>query len=169
MKCKNCPALLNESYEYSEYYCAAGVPEDGKMSTDEGCKYSCRQILKRVEVRDKIRDRQYEGLGEWFSLHLDLEEAMVSALKQALEKYPYGVLEVAVKLQGEMFPVQPETMRDIAFRLLDAFDEKKVAVLKTYCEKCRWKNRRQKCACCQRNSAIKDNYEENDAFITTGC
>ena len=29
------------------------------------------------------------------------------------------------------------------------------------CEKCKWKNRHQKCSCCRRNRYIKDSYQED--------
>ena len=31
------------------------------------------------------------------------------------------------------------------------------------CETCRWKNKKQKCACCRRNRHIKDCYEKEEA------
>lgn len=51
MKCKNCPALKSDGYEYPEYYCAA-YPEDDCVDFDdgsEGCYHPLNAIKKALK------------------------------------------------------------------------------------------------------------------------
>lgn len=56
MKCNRCPALRKTSYEYGEYDCYAGVPEDDMyedVKGDYGCKLHWKTIRKRVNEHDQ--------------------------------------------------------------------------------------------------------------------
>lgn len=51
MKCKNCPALKKEGYEYPEYYCSI-YPEDDCVDFDdgsEGCYHPLNAIKKALQ------------------------------------------------------------------------------------------------------------------------
>ena len=51
MKCKNCPALKKEGYEYPEYYCSI-YPEDDCVDFDdgsEGCYHPLIAIKKALQ------------------------------------------------------------------------------------------------------------------------
>lgn len=56
MKCENCPAFRNTSYEYEEFECYAGVPEDELFEDAKGksgCKLHWKTIQKRMMDHDR--------------------------------------------------------------------------------------------------------------------
>lgn len=54
-KCENCIALRRTSYEYAEYDCYAGVPEDA-MIEDKNGKYGCRMHWKTIRKMVRLHD-----------------------------------------------------------------------------------------------------------------
>ena len=165
MKCDNCPALRVDGYEYPESYCAAGVPGDGKMATDSGCKYPLAVILKRLERRDRMADSQYDGIGDWWKEERELEDAMQTAIQDKLNHH-YGELYLCYRNSDGryyLYAGDGRVSNDIAATVLHTFREKEAAVQKSFCERCKWKSRKQKCTCCRRNRNMKDNYCKEDA------
>lgn len=62
MKCKNCPALKSDGYEYPEYYCAA-YPEDDCVDFDdgsEGCYHPLNAIKNRLKPQAYIYYRAHQ-------------------------------------------------------------------------------------------------------------
>jgi len=163
MKCEKCPGLRVEGYEYPESYCAAGVPENGKMSTDDGCRYTTREIIKRMERRDEMYVRQFDGIGDWYTERNGTETAMRTAIQKSLDEYRYGGLYLCFRnKEGRYYPIcgDGKPTGEFAFYVMDAYTDGEKEVQLSFCQKCRWKNRTQKCACCRRNRSMKDNYEE---------
>ena len=84
-KCENCQYLKKTSYEYGEYECeifggyqgedvwnpitAKYEPtEDGHMFTEEGCKYTRKQLAQMFEEVQNAQNKyyeSYEGYAEW--------------------------------------------------------------------------------------------------------
>lgn len=162
MKCDNCEACRSEGYEYPEYYCAAGVPEDGKMATDGGCKYTAKVIHRRLERNDRARDHQYDGIGEWWAEREGKERAMTTAMQKALDEFRSGQLYLCFRNKdGRYYPLcgDGKATTEFSYIALDDFEDKEKAVQLEFCKKCRWKERTQKCTCCRRNRHMKDNYE----------
>lgn len=163
MKCRNCFALFTEGYEYPEEYCGAGVPEDGKMATEEGCRYSAKEIRKRLEHRERLMTKQYDGIGEWYHEEQLRDMAMNEAVQKMLDAYFAGQLYLCFKdRDGKYYPLRGDGKSCIDFVYLGRceYEAQEAEVQRTFCERCRWKGRKQKCACCRRNRHMKDNYEE---------
>lgn len=164
MKCENCPALRSEGYEYPEEYCAAYVPDGGKMRTEDGCRYSLAKINRRMQRADSLRDRQYDGIGEWYEEQQGLESAMSGAISEAQSDYSGGVLYLCFSspVDGHYYPLcgDGKPTSDLAYDILRRYEEAESDVQRPFCRKCRWRSRPQKCACCRRNRHMKDNYEE---------
>lgn len=59
-KCEQCGFLRSEGYEYPEYYCGAGVAEDDKMATDDGCRYHYKTLKKREKIIDEAWEKAQE-------------------------------------------------------------------------------------------------------------
>lgn len=155
MKCDNCPALRTDGGEYPESYCAAGVPEDSKMCTDGGCRYPLKAIRQRIERRDKMEAHQYDGIEEWYREGREREGAMRRAIEE--EFTAEGVL-LCVKsdIGDKYYPYNGDIAAFIRYRYEEAVDE----IQKTYCDRCRWRDRYQKCTSCRRNTMRRDLFEE---------
>lgn len=163
MKCRNCFALFTEGYEYPEEYCGAGVPKDGKMSTEEGCRYSAKEIRKRLEHRERLISKQYDGCGEWYHEQQLLDAAMNDAVKKGMDDYFAGQLYLCFRdREGKYYPLRGDGVScdGFVYRIRDEYEKQEAEVQRTYCERCRWNGKKQKCACCRRNRHMKDNYCE---------
>lgn len=157
MKCDNCPALYASSYEYPEPECLAGVPEDGKMATDGGCKYSFARIEKRIARRMKMEEHQYDGIIEWYQEQDEKEERYLSKARETF-KYQMRDLEIMHGFQITEFLVD-----DICIRLSWDYMEAEREHNSGYCERCKWKGDGRKCNRCSRAAWHKDNFEEKEA------
>lgn len=163
MKCRNCFALFTEGYEYPEEYCGAGVPEDGKMATEEGCRYSAKEIRKRLEHREKLVASQYDGCGEWYHEEQLRDRAMHDAVQKGLNDYFAGQLYLCFRdREGKYYPLRGDgkSCSDFEYLVRCEYEEQEAEAQLTFCERCRWNGRKQKCACCRRNRSMKDNYCE---------
>lgn len=165
MKCRNCFALFTEGYEYPEEYCGAGVPEDGKMATEEGCRYSAKEIRKRLEHRERLVAMQYDGIGEWYHEEQLRDRAMHEAIQTGLDDYYYfgGQLYLCFRdSEGKYSPLRGDgkSCSDFVYLVRCEYEKQEAEAQLTFCEHCRWNGRKQKCACCRRNRHMKDNYEE---------
>lgn len=168
MKCENCPALKYEGYEYPESYCGAGVPEDGKMVTDCGCRYTAKQIVKRMRRQEDMRDHSYDGMAEWYIEHQKHENAMMDAINNTLENAFDGQYICYKSATGDKYyPTRGngKAGSEFALNVLQAYEDAERKIQLEYCGKCRWKNRPQKCACCRRNRNMRDLYEEDQNEI----
>lgn len=163
MKCESCPALERTSYEYGEYECAAGVPEDGKMKTDEGCRYSLKRIQSRMDHIADIKARQYDGIGNFFETECDLDDAMREAIAEAFKQiaYPGENLAIAFKDDGGGLHEIGDWERELPNALRNCYLEAEKGVQKKWCERCRYRNRYQKCNCCSRNRSMIDMFAED--------
>lgn len=170
MKCDNCPALRSEGYEYPEYYCGAGVPENGKMTTSSGCKYSKDKIIKRMERLDELRDRQYDGCDVFFATEDDKNRAMDKALNTALKQVGYGDMTavIAFKYDDGSFSEIDELNYEIGSQIRSNYEDFEKEVQGSWCDKCKWKNRWQKCSCCCRNRSMKDSFERDESHDISG-
>lgn len=163
MKCEDCPALRVEGYEYPESYCAAGVPEDGKMATDSGCKYTLDRILKRIRHRDRQEAKQYDGVDEWYTEELKTEAAMRDAMQTVFAEHYGGLYLCFQNDRGEYYALcgDGKLTGDIAADVLMKFRDAEAALQKSYCERCKWQGKWQKCSCCRRKRDMKDNFVED--------
>lgn len=159
MKCDNCPAMRTDGYEYPENYCAAGVPEDSKMYTDGGCRYPLKAIRQRLERRNKMQSHQYDGETDGLEESMKREEAMTDALNEAISIF--GIF-LCYPFRGEYHRLAGDGLatREIANYVLIKYNQKEDETQKTFCNRCRWKDRYQKCASCRRNTKRRDLFEE---------
>lgn len=179
MKCENCPACRSCGYEDPETYCAAGVPEHGKMVTKSGCKYSLWMIRKRVERRERMQDQQYDGIGDFYATEQELDTAMKEAILSVPNERPYsGDLVIGEKQRdGTIREISPEDWSDtpnpLQFYLREAYEKNEEKVQKRWCNKCIFQNRHQICTTCSRNrkpgrdrfkdASYRKEWEEDDA------
>lgn len=154
MKCDNCPALRTDGYEYPEKYCAAGVPEDSKMCTDGGCRYPLKAILRRIERRDEMESHCYNGVEEWYEDAREHDEAMRCAIEEV-----FAENDVLLCVKTGIDKCYPYC-GDLSERIRNKYDEAVDEIQKTYCERCRWRDRYQKCTACRRNLMRRDLFEE---------
>lgn len=159
MKCENCPALRTGGGEYPESYCAAGVPEDSKMCTDGGCRYPLKAIRQRIERRAKMEAHQYDGVTVWFEKSTKREKAMTDALNEAISSF--GIF-LCYPFRGEyhLLAGDGRATIEIANHVLMKFNQKEEEIQKTFCDRCRWRDRYQKCTACRRNLMRRDLFEE---------
>lgn len=166
MKCDNCPALATEGYEYPESYCAAGVPDNGKMATGGGCKYSISVIRKRMERIDRQKERQYDGILEYYQEREGLERAMRSALRKEIVEADYKHIALARKSDrndGKLYDQTEYIINgELPMELVWAYEEAEKEVQLSFCRECRWRGKPQKCATCRRNRSMKDNYRAKE-------
>ena len=59
MKCERCPANVKTSYEYDEYACYAGVPEE-EQTEDEKGNYGCNLHWKTIQKLIRRHDDSYD-------------------------------------------------------------------------------------------------------------
>lgn len=55
MKCENCPAQFNDSYEYYEPYCylfGYEIQKSKQNKNDDGCILGIKKILKLVKEKE---------------------------------------------------------------------------------------------------------------------
>jgi len=167
MKCNNCPALRTEGFEYPESYCAAGVPEDGKMVTDDGCRYTMRRIAARIDRRDRQAARQYDGVAEYYQEEQEKEHAMRVAIKKGMEESRWHDIVLARKsdTDGGLFEATENILNDeMPAYVMWAYQDAEREIQKGYCARCEYgvRKRPQKCATCRRNRYMKDNFKEDD-------
>lgn len=165
MKCENCPANRRTSYEYGEYECAAGVPEDGKMTTDCGCKYSRKVIEKRMNRLDDLEASQYDGIDVFYCTEEELTKAMHEALKETMADKCNSEICLAKKWDdGTLHELKEDEWRDWEFPswLRSNYEDEEEKVQLNWCKKCRWKGRHQKCSCCRRNRSMRDLFKEKE-------
>ena len=77
MRCHECPALRCEGYEYPEEYCLIGVPDEKLIDFPDGecgCRKTYPVIKREAERIEALRDKSYEGIGEWYVLSHEIEE-----------------------------------------------------------------------------------------------
>lgn len=166
MKCENCPALRTEGYEYPEEYCAAYVPETSMVDFKDGscgCRYTAKRIAKRVDRYDQMRDHQYDGIEVYAEETEGTEQAMRAAITSALEKTHLTLCHKS-DIDGKLYEADADayTLRELPALLRWDYEEEEEKVQKSFCDKCRWRSRYQKCSCCRRNRKMRDNYEEED-------
>ena len=63
MRCEKCPALAQDGYEYPEYFCYIGIPDE-ETSEDKngnwGCRYNRAYIEKHIKiVNEEMRNATY--------------------------------------------------------------------------------------------------------------
>lgn len=164
MKCDNCPALCTEGFEYPETYCGACVPEKSMIDFKDGasgCRYSLKQIKKRLDRYDDMRSHEYDGIDVFYKESEGTENAMRDALSASLKREELVLCYKGA--DGQMHEATLFQRREIPFWTKAYYEEKERNVQQAFCEKCRWKNNRpQKCCCCRRNRNMKDNYEERN-------
>lgn len=162
MKCDNCPALRTDGYEFPEYYCAAGVPEDSKMYTYDGCRYPLKVIRRRIERRDKMQSHQYDGITEFFREQEKHEDAMQTALNDALKTWG---MQLCIEGSEKFFPCGGDgrlrgVPREFSEEVRTSYETEEAKIQKSYCDRCRWRDRYQKCTSCRRNMGRRDLFEE---------
>lgn len=163
MKCENCSALRSEGWEYPEEYCAACVTEKSMVEFKDGstgCRYTAQQIAKRVDRYDRMRDYQYEGIEVYAKESQGTEQAMRAAIASALETTGLTLCRKS-DLNGTLYEADLYVQRELPSYLRWDYQEEEEKVQRAFCDKCRWRNRHQKCSCCRRNRKMRDNYEED--------
>ena len=164
MKCENCPALRTKGYEYPEEYCGAGIPDNQLHEFEDGsvgCRYSKKRILQRMDRMDRLEASQYEWVDVWYEEHQGKETAMLTALKEELEGYRYGGLQLCFKDDESYYPLNGNgwMSAELAGLIMMKYEELEEKVQEQFCEKCRFRDRPQKCACCRRNRKMRDLYD----------
>lgn len=87
MRCKDCPALKYEGYEYPESYCSV-YPEDDCIDFADGtngCTHPLNAIKKRLQKNSEVESHQYDGIIEFYQTEADKEQAALESLLAALK------------------------------------------------------------------------------------
>lgn len=78
MKCSKCPALSNDNYEYPEYYCGLGIPDEETIEFADGecgCnRRSADKILKDLKRQEEIENKAWLKDATSFVKFMEQEE-----------------------------------------------------------------------------------------------
>ena len=139
-KCENCGYLASEGYEYTEYYCSAGVSEDDEHYDGEGCNYHWKTLKKR---------------------YAEIEEAQAEAYYIPIcgDCLYYSKCKDKEKIK--------KTKTDGFDLVCDDFCRADNFVEVKPCNNCYWKsiNSYHKCNNCVRNKNKKDNYKSIERSV----
>lgn len=82
MKCKHCPALRQDGYEYPEEYCALGVQDNETIEDSEGnlgCRRRSAEKVKRdLEAQDNIEAEAYAEFAQGMIEIMDRAEGNIN-------------------------------------------------------------------------------------------
>lgn len=84
MKCENCEAMQNMSYEYQEWECVLGMEECEFKNGSYGCKHKAKTIKKMLEDMYEARAKEWEGFAEFVELSEKKDDALMQAIKEVL-------------------------------------------------------------------------------------
>ena len=136
MRCKECPALRTEGFEYPESYCCI-YPEDESVDFADGscgCYHKLATIKKKVEELKAAMSKQYEGIGEWYMQEQEKEKAVMEALFHAFEKQE--VVPAQKDDDGKLYPYTMDKRADgimynIVVELVNKLNELGYTITKT--------------------------------------
>lgn len=84
MKCENCEAMQNTSYEYKEWECVLGIEDCEFKDGSCGCRHKAKTIKKMLENMYEAQATQYEGMVEFFNEIERKEKALLKAINEVL-------------------------------------------------------------------------------------
>lgn len=84
MKCENCEAMKNMSYEYQEWECVLGMEECEFKNGSYGCKHKAKTIKKMLEDMYEARAKEWEGFADFMELSEKKDNALMKAIKEVL-------------------------------------------------------------------------------------
>jgi len=84
MKCENCEAMQNMSYEYQEWECVLGMEECEFKDGSYGCKHKAKTIKKMLEDMYEAMAKEWEGFADFMELSEKKDNALIQAIKEVL-------------------------------------------------------------------------------------
>ncbi len=84
MKCENCEAMQNMSYEYQEWDCVLGMEEVEFKDGSCGCRHKAKTIKKMLENMYEAMALEWEGFADFMQLSEKKDNALMQAMKEVL-------------------------------------------------------------------------------------
>lgn len=84
MKCENCEAMQNTSYEYQEWECVLGIEECEFKDGSFGCTYKAKTIKKMLEDLYEAKAKEWEGFVEFCEEQDKKDNALLKAINEVL-------------------------------------------------------------------------------------
>ena len=84
MKCENCEAMQNMSYEYQEWECVLGMEECKFKDGSYGCKHKAKTIEKMLEDMYEAKAKEWEGFADFMELSEKKDNALIKVIKEVL-------------------------------------------------------------------------------------
>lgn len=84
MKCENCEAMQNMSYEYQEWECVLGMEEHEFKDGSYGCKHKEKTIKKMLENMYESQAEEWAGFADFMELSEKKDNALMEAIKEVL-------------------------------------------------------------------------------------
>lgn len=84
MKCENCPAMQNTSYEYQEWECVLGIDEEEFKDGSCGCRNKKKTIEKWLDEMIDARADEWSGFADFIEQEEKKNEAIAKAIKEVL-------------------------------------------------------------------------------------
>lgn len=84
MKCENCEAMQNTSYEYQEWECVLGIEETEFKDGSCGCRKKEKTIKKMLENMYDAQCQEYGEMADFFMEQEKKDNALAKAIKEEL-------------------------------------------------------------------------------------
>lgn len=122
MKCENCEAMQNMSYEYQEWECVLGIEECEFKDGSYGCKYKAKTIKKMLEDMCEAEVKEWERFADFMELSEKKDNALIQSIKEVL--FSENKVICSKSKNGELFELNLDNvLKNHCWEIRSKFEE----------------------------------------------